>query len=250
MDQSSRQRRAPNSTAAQAKSYAVFRLSYARETFTRTEDNRPRLWQDGAPRAPLVRGPVFAAQKERMIALVRSPHAERSLFAISFAESSVFPLPPDLMLGPMAAAEPSKWARYALNCTIASILGGLAGYAIGYFLWESLGQAIIGLFGYGEKETALRAFYDKWGAWFIFLKGLTPVPFKLVTIVSGAMHFSLPMFIFAATVTRGARFFAVAYLFKRFGPQIAPIMEKRMGLVLVGVAIAIVAALYIAHALI
>jgi membrane protein YqaA with SNARE-associated domain len=190
---------------------------------------------------------MFDAQKSRMLALVRSPHAERSLFAISFAESSFFPLPPDLMLGPMAAAEPSKWARYALNCTIASVLGGLAGYAIGYFLFESVGRGIIAVFGYGGKEAALRAFYAEWGAWFIFLKGLTPIPFKLVTIVSGAMQFSLPIFIVAATITRGLRFFAVAWLFQRFGPQIAPIMEKRMGLVLAGVAVAIIAALVAAH---
>ena len=190
---------------------------------------------------------MLDAQKNKMMALVRSPHAERSLFAISFAESSIFPLPPDLMLGPMAAAEPSKWARYALNCTIASVLGGLAGYAIGYFLFESVGQWIINLFGYGGKEAALREFYAKWGAWFIFLKGLTPIPFKLVTIVSGAMQFSLPIFVGAAIVTRGIRFFAVAWLFQRFGPQIAPIMEKRMGLVLALVAVAIIGALVAAH---
>ncbi len=190
---------------------------------------------------------MLDAQKNRMLSLVRSPYAERSLFAISFAESSFFPLPPDLMLGPMAAAEPSKWARYALNCTIASVLGGLAGYAIGYFLFESVGQQIINLFGYGGKEAALRDFYAKWGAWFIFLKGLTPIPFKLVTIVSGAMQFSLPIFVAAAIVTRGIRFFAVAWIFQKFGPQIAPIMEKRMGLVLAGVAVAIIGALVAAH---
>ena len=88
----------------------------------------------------------------------------------------------------------------------------------------------------------LRAFYDQWGAWFIFLKGLTPIPYKLVTILSGAMHFSLPIFVVASILTRGLRFFAVAYIFQRFGPQIAPIMEKRMGLVLVVVAVVIVAA--------
>ena len=181
------------------------------------------------------------------MALVRSPHAERSLIAISFAESSFFPLPPDLMLGPMAAAEPSKWARYALVCTIASVVGGMFGYAIGYFLFESVGKWIISLFGYAGKEAALREFYAQWGAWFIFLKGLTPIPFKLVTIVSGAMKFSLPIFIVAAIITRGLRFFAVAFLFQRFGPQIAPVMEKRMGVVLLGTAVFIVAALIAAH---
>jgi membrane protein YqaA with SNARE-associated domain len=190
---------------------------------------------------------MFDKMKSSMMAMVKGPHAEKGLFAISFAESSIFPLPPDLMLGPMAAAQPEKWARFALTCTIASVLGGLLGYAIGLFLFESIGKWIISLFGYGGKEAALRAFYDQWGAWFIFLKGLTPIPFKLVTIVSGAMQFSLPIFIAAAVVTRGLRFFAVAWISQRFGPTIAPMMEKRMGLVLAGVFVAIIGVLIAAH---
>jgi membrane protein YqaA with SNARE-associated domain len=178
-----------------------------------------------------------------MMSAARSPNAERALFAISFAESSFFPLPPDLMLGPMAAAAPERWLRYALTCTVASVLGGLLGYAIGMFLMEQIGRHILDFFGYsGERELELRAFYDQWGAWFIFLKGLTPIPFKLVTILSGALHFSLPIFIAACIITRGARFLAVAWVFQKFGPQIAPIMEKRMGLVLIVVAVVIVAA--------
>jgi membrane protein YqaA with SNARE-associated domain len=180
--------------------------------------------------------------KERMMAAARSANAERALFVVSFAESSFFPLPPDLMLGPMAAAEPKKWIRYAIVCTVASVLGGLAGYAIGMFLMDQVGRYILDFFGYsGERELELRAFYDQWGAWFIFLKGLTPIPYKLVTILSGALHFSLPIFIVASILTRGLRFTLVAYVFQRFGPQIAPIMEKRMGLVLLVVAIVIVA---------
>lgn len=178
-----------------------------------------------------------------MMSAARSPNAERALFAISFAESSFFPLPPDLMLGPMAAAEPRKWIRYAIICTVASVLGGLLGYAIGMFLMDQIGRHILNFFGYsGDREMELRAFYDQYGAWFIFLKGLTPIPYKLVTILSGALHFSLPIFILASAITRGLRFGLVAYVFQRFGPQIAPIMEKRMGLVLVVVAVVIVAA--------
>lgn len=184
---------------------------------------------------------MLTGLKNNMMNAARSPNAERALFAVSFAESSFFPLPPDLMLGPMAAAEPAKWLRFAFICTLASVLGGLAGYAIGMFLMDQVGRAILDFFGYsGEREMELRSFYDQWGAWFIFMKGLTPIPYKLVTILSGALHFSLPVFILASTITRGLRFVAVAWIFKRFGPQIAPIMEKRMGLVLVVVAVVIV----------
>jgi membrane protein YqaA with SNARE-associated domain len=186
---------------------------------------------------------MLTGLKDRMMSAARSPNAERALFVVSFAESSFFPLPPDLMLGPMAAADPKKWLRYAIVCTVASVLGGLLGYAIGMFLMEQVGRHILNFFGYsGERELELRAFYDQYGAWFIFLKGLTPIPFKLVTILSGALHFSLPIFIVACIITRGARFLLVSWIFQRFGPQIAPIMEKRMGLVLVVVAIVIVGA--------
>lgn len=180
--------------------------------------------------------------KSKMMNAARSPNAERALFVVSFAESSFFPLPPDLMLGPMAAAEPKKWLRYAIVCTIASVLGGLLGYAIGMFLMDQVGRYILDFFGYsGDREMELRAFYDQYGAWFIFFKGLTPIPYKLVTIISGALHFSIPIFIAASVVTRGLRFALVAWIFQKFGPQIAPVMEKRMGLVLVVVAVVIVA---------
>ncbi len=180
--------------------------------------------------------------KSKMMNAARSPNAERALFVVSFAESSFFPLPPDLMLGPMAAAEPKKWLRYAIVCTIASVLGGLLGYAIGMFLMDQVGRYILDFFGYsGDREQELRAFYDEYGAWFIFFKGLTPIPYKLVTIISGALHFSIPIFIAASVVTRGLRFALVAWIFQKFGPQIAPVMEKRMGLVLVIVAVVIVA---------
>jgi membrane protein YqaA with SNARE-associated domain len=165
-----------------------------------------------------------------VLKLSAGKHAEPALFAVSFAESSFFPIPPDVMLAPMCLTRPERAWRYAAVCTIASVLGGLLGYAIGYLLFESVGQWIITLFGYGGKEEALRASYDQYGVWVIFLKGLTPIPFKLVTIISGAMQFSLPIFVGACVVTRGLRFFLVAWLFKTFGPTLAPVIEKRIGL--------------------
>ncbi len=183
---------------------------------------------------------MLTAMKDRTLALARSPNAERALFAVSFAESSFFPIPPDVMLGPMAAMEPSKWARYALTCTIASVLGGLLGYAIGFFLVESVGRWIISTYGYGERLEDFQAMYAEWGLWVILIKGLTPIPYKLVTIASGMAAFSLPVFVAASIVTRGARFFLVAWLFHRFGPALAPIIEKRFGLFLVAVAVVVI----------
>lgn len=185
---------------------------------------------------------MLTALKDRTITLARSPKAEPALFAISFAESSFFPLPPDLLLGPMAAANPSNWVRYAFTCTVASVLGGLLGYAIGLFLMDTLGGAILSFFGYaGDRRAELEAQYAQYGTWVILIKGLTPIPYKLVTIVSGALHFPLWNFVLASIATRGARFFLVSYLFQRFGPAMGPVIEKRLGLVLIGVALVIVA---------
>jgi membrane protein YqaA with SNARE-associated domain len=187
---------------------------------------------------------MLTGLRSRTLELARSPNAERTLFAISFAESSFFPLPPDLLLGPMAAAAPERWLRYALVCTIASVLGGLLGYAIGMFLMDSIGGAILEFFGYADERRAeLEALYAEWGAWVIFIKGLTPIPYKLVTIVSGALAYPLHWFVIASIITRGLRFLLVAWLFQRFGPAIAPVLEKRLGLVLVIVALVIVAAI-------
>jgi membrane protein YqaA with SNARE-associated domain len=165
-----------------------------------------------------------------VLKLAGSKHAEPWLFGVSFAESSFFPIPPDVMLAPMCFARPERAYRYALVCTIASVLGALLGYAIGYLLFESVGSAIISLFGYAGKEAELRAQYAEAGVWIIFIKGLTPIPFKLVTIVSGAMAFNIPIFIAACVITRGLRFLLVAFLFKTFGPTLAPIIEKRIGM--------------------
>ncbi len=182
---------------------------------------------------------MFEGAKERMMAAARSPNAERLLFGISFAESSFFPLPPDLLLGPMAAAEPKKWFRYAVVCTIASVLGGIAGYAIGHFFREWLLQYEV----FQGQLGAFQAAFACWGLLIILAKGLTPVPYKLITIASGLASFSLPVFIVASLITRGARFLIVAWLFQRFGPQIAPVMEKRLGLVLLVVALVVAAAI-------
>lgn len=160
-----------------------------------------------------------------------SPHAMRGLGIVSFLESSVFPIPPDVMIVPMVLARPQDAWRIAAVATAASVVGGLAGYAIGYFLLETVGQWIIQLYGLADKVAAYQAAYDEWGLWIILIKGLTPIPYKLVTIASGMAHFSLPVFILASILTRGARFFLVAALLRAYGPPIRDFIEARLTLV-------------------
>jgi membrane protein YqaA with SNARE-associated domain len=190
-----------------------------------------------------------------LLKLAGGPQAEPALFAVSFAESSFFPVPPDVMLAPMVLTRPERAWRYALVCTIASILGALLGYAIGYLLYDTVGKAIIGFFGYGGREAQLQAEYSNANNGFLGLspailvilaKGATPIPFKLVTIVSGFMKVGLFGFVMACIVTRAARFFLVAWLFKAFGPTLAPVIEKRIGLVTAGVAILLVGGVILA----
>jgi membrane protein YqaA with SNARE-associated domain len=163
--------------------------------------------------------------------LASRPHALRALGVVSFAESSFFPIPPDAMIIPMVLARPDKAWQIALVATVTSVLGGIAGYAIGFYLYETLGQWVISAYGYGEQFEAYRAAYNEWGLWIILIKGLTPIPYKLVTIASGAAAFDFWVFAAASILTRGARFYLVAALLKYFGPPIRDFVERRLTLV-------------------
>jgi len=158
------------------------------------------------------------------------PHAAWVLGAISFAESSFFPIPPDVMLIPMALARPDRAWFYAGVCTVTSVAGGLLGYFIGAVLYDTVGQWLIGLYGYGDKVDAFRAAYAQYGALIILLKGLTPIPYKIVTITSGFAGFNLVLFVVLSVITRGARFFVEAFLLNRYGPRARGIIEERLGL--------------------
>jgi membrane protein YqaA with SNARE-associated domain len=177
------------------------------------------------------------------------PHALWTMGAIAFAESSFFPVPPDVMLIPMALARPERAYLMAAWCTAASVVGGLVGYAIGALLYDSVGAWLIHLYGYGDKVDQFRAAYAQWGAVIILLKGLTPIPFKIVTITSGFAGYNLALFVLFSIITRGARFFLLAFLLHRYGEQARHIIEKRLGLwVTIGAAvivIGLVAALYL-----
>ena len=158
------------------------------------------------------------------------PHAFWTLGAVAFAESSFFPVPPDIMLVPMALAQPQRAFRLAAWCTVMSVAGGIVGYAIGALLYDSVGLWLIKLYGYGDKVEAFREAYARWGAWIILLKGLTPIPYKVVTITSGFASYNFVLFVLLSILTRGARFFVLAFLLYRFGPQAKDIIERRLGL--------------------
>lgn len=164
------------------------------------------------------------------IAAADKPYALWILAVVAFAESSFFPVPPDVMLLPMTLARPKRAWLFATVCTIASVAGGVLGYAIGSLLYDSVGQWLIHLYGLGDKVDAFRASYAQWGAWIIIGKGLTPIPYKLVTITSGFAGYDIWLFILCSIVARGGRFFIVAIVLDRYGDAIRHEIEKRLGL--------------------
>jgi membrane protein YqaA with SNARE-associated domain len=167
----------------------------------------------------------------RTLALAASPRAGWWLFGIAFAEASFFPVPPDALLIPMALARPDRAWRLAAICLAGSVIGGALGYLIGYAVFDQLARPLIELYGYGDRFAAFQALYARWGLWLILVKGLTPIPYKIVTIASGAARFNFWMFMAASVVTRGARFFIVAALLRYYGAPVRDFIERRLTLV-------------------
>jgi len=156
-----------------------------------------------------------------------------ALGGVSFAESSFFPIPPDVILIPMILANRKRAFFYATICTVTSVLGGIAGYLIGSFLFEALGQPLLEIYGALEKFQDFSAQYNDQGAWIVFFFGVTPFPYKVITIASGATELSLGVFIAASVAARGLRFFLVASLLWWFGEPIRTFIEKYLGLLTV-----------------
>lgn len=164
------------------------------------------------------------------MALAATRHAEKGLAGVSFVESSFFPIPPDVLLIPMVLAERAKWVRYALICTLASVVGALLGYVIGAFLYEAVGEPILRFYGKEDAFQDIADWYNRWGGWGVLFAAVTPFPYKVLTIFSGATGLSLPVFILVSVVGRGLRFFIVAWLLYHFGPPIRTFIEKNLGL--------------------
>lgn len=162
--------------------------------------------------------------------LAERPHADWALAGVSFAESSFFPIPPDILLIPMVIAQRARALVLGLIASASSVLGGAFGYAIGLFLFATLGQWIVDFYGLHEAFAKFSDAYNEHGAWIVFTFGLTPLPYKLITIASGASGLNLGVFLLASIAARSMRFFAIAFLLYWFGPMIRNLIERYFGL--------------------
>ena len=160
-------------------------------------------------------------------------HALLALALVSFVESSVFPIPPDVLIIPMVLAAREKAWKIAFVCTAASVLGGIFGYAIGALLFDQVGSPVLNFYGYTDRFDEFRTYYNDWGAWAVFIAGLTPFPYKVITILSGVTGLDLLVFTIASILARGLRFFIVAGLLWYFGEPIRAFIEKRLGVLFV-----------------
>jgi membrane protein YqaA with SNARE-associated domain len=168
---------------------------------------------------------------DRTLALSASPRAPWWLALIAFLEASCFPIPPDVLLIPMVLARPRRAWFLATVCTVGSVLGGALGYYIGYALFNQVARGVIDFYHYGAAFDAFQATFAQYGLWVILVKGLTPIPYKIVTIASGAAKFDFWLFMLASLITRGARFFLLAALLRVFGEPIREFIERRLTLV-------------------
>ena len=176
----------------------------------------------------------------RILEIAAGPNALAALLVVSFAESSFFPIPPDILLIPMIMARPHQAFRLAALCTLASVAGGLLGYAIGYFLFDAIGRPVLEFYNAMGSYEALKAGFAEWGVWIIIIKGMTPIPYKLITIASGVAQFDLIAFIGASIISRSVRFFLVAALLWYFGDAARQFIERRLTLVTTVFAVALV----------
>jgi len=165
------------------------------------------------------------------LGLAAHRHALTALAFIAFIESSIFPIPPDVLLIPMVLAARERAWRIATVCTAASVLGGGAGYAIGLFLFDTLGRWLLEIYGYMAQFDEFRNIYNEWGWWIVLMAGVTPFPYKVITIASGVTQLDFATFMGASVVARGARFFLLAALLWQFGPPIRAFIERRLGLI-------------------
>ncbi|WP_239025252.1 YqaA family protein [Rhodoligotrophos defluvii] len=170
---------------------------------------------------------------DRMLVVAEGPRALWALAVVSFTEASFFPIPPDPVLAAIVLSRPQRAWLAAFVCTVASVAGALLGYFIGYLLYDLIGRPIIEFYGIQAAFNAFQANVQEWGGWIILAKGLTPIPFKLVTIASGVAQLDLVVFVVTCAITRAARFYVVAFLFQRFGPAARQLIDNNFNTVMI-----------------
>lgn len=173
---------------------------------------------------------LVKATYDYMLNLASRRNAMYFLFAVAFIESSFFPIPPDVMLIPMVLAAPAKAWRIAGIATAASVLGGAFGYAIGVFFFDLIARPILTFYGYMHQFDVFKDYYHEWGAWIVFGAGITPFPYKVITIASGVVHLDFAVFMLVSVVARGMRFYLVAWLLKKYGEPMKDYIEKNLGM--------------------
>jgi len=183
---------------------------------------------------------MLRALYDKTMRLAAHPQAVWWLALVSFLESSIFPIPPDVLLVPLVLADRRRAFWYAGVCTVSSVLGGWLGYAIGYGLFEAIGRPIIGFYHLEAQFASFQQTFNEYGAWIVLIKGLTPIPYKLITITAGATHLDLLTFSLASVVSRGGRFFIVAVLLWYFGDPIRVFIERYLTWVTTAVVVLVV----------
>ncbi|MFT5712783.1 MAG: membrane protein YqaA with SNARE-associated domain [Glaciecola sp.] len=187
---------------------------------------------------------LFETCYELCLKWAQHRHAEKYLAGLSCSESMFFPIPPDVMLAPMALSQPKKAWRFALVTTVASVIGGILGYLLGYFAFESFIQPVVVEMGYQDKLTQATLWFKEYGVWVVFLAGFSPIPYKVFTISAGFLNMALIPFIIASTIGRGMRFFLVAALMKYGGPMMEAKLKKYIEIIGWG-SVALAVALYL-----
>ena len=173
---------------------------------------------------------MIRALYDWMFRLAAHRGAPKTLAFFSFIESSFFPIPPDVLLIPMVLADRQKWWRFALLCTIASVLGAILGYAIGALAYEWIGKPILDFYGAAEKFQSITGWYNTYGGWGVLFAAITPFPYKVLTIFSGVTGLNFAVFLLVSVIGRSFRFFLVAFLLYKFGEPIKQFIEKRLNL--------------------
>jgi len=178
--------------------------------------------------------------KSRLLNLARGKYAYPALALVAFIESSVFPIPPDVMIIPMVLADRRKAWLIAGICTIASVAGGLLGYVIGAFAWDTIGQPLLEIYGKQDSFETFRLWFEKYGFMAVFGAGLTPFPYKVITIASGFSHINLAVFMTASVVSRGGRFFLEAALLRLMGDRAQALIEQHFALIVSAIFAAVI----------